>query len=160
MAKVNPDSDEGHALVLIETYRDLPEALLAKGSLVSAGIESFLADDNTVRMDWLWSNLLGGVKLLVAPEDEEDAREILNQAIPESLELEGAENYLQPRCPKCGSLDVNFQELYKPIAFASLLINFPLPVHREGWFCQTCSYSWMETESASNEPTPDKPSFL
>ncbi len=45
--------------------------MLAKGKLDSEGLESFLADDNTVRMDWLWSNLLGGIKLLVDPEDAE-----------------------------------------------------------------------------------------
>src|SRR6266852_3060261 len=33
-------------LVLLRAFRDLPEALLAKGSLDSARIESVLADDN------------------------------------------------------------------------------------------------------------------
>ena len=47
----------------------LVEALLAKGSLESAGIECFLGDDNLIRMDWLWSNLLGGIKLRVRQED-------------------------------------------------------------------------------------------
>ena len=56
---------EKRNLILLRQFRDLPEALLAKGSLDSAGIETFLADDNTVRVDWLWSNLLGGIKLLV-----------------------------------------------------------------------------------------------
>lgn len=47
-------------LVPVRKFRDLPEALLAKGSLDSAGIECHLADDNMVRMDWFISNLLGG----------------------------------------------------------------------------------------------------
>jgi len=81
-------------------------------------------------MDWLWSNLLGGIKLMVGREDEGDAIEILSQPIPEDLDLEGSEHFEQPRCPACQSLDVNFEELYKPIAFGSLLLNFTLPVHR------------------------------
>src|ERR1700757_2828589 len=52
-------------LVPVRKFRDLPEALLAKGSLDSAGIECHLGDDNMVRMDWFISNLLGGVKLVV-----------------------------------------------------------------------------------------------
>ena len=56
-------------LLTIRQFRDLPEALLAKSVLDSAGIESFLGDDNLIRMDWLWSNLLGGIKLRVKQED-------------------------------------------------------------------------------------------
>ena len=44
---VSPD------LVTIERFRDLPEALLAKGKLESAGIRCFLADSELVRTDWL-----------------------------------------------------------------------------------------------------------
>lgn len=65
-------------LVTIRKFRDLAEALLAKGRLDSSGIESFLADDNMVHMDWLISNLLGGVKLRVEATDAEAADEILN----------------------------------------------------------------------------------
>jgi len=64
--------------VTVRRFRDLHEALLAKGSLDSAGIESFLADDNMVHMDWLMSNLLGGVKLRVESANLEAANEILD----------------------------------------------------------------------------------
>ncbi len=56
-------------LLTIRQFRDLPEALLARTVLESAGIECFLGDDNLIRMDWLWSNLLGGIKLRVRQED-------------------------------------------------------------------------------------------
>ena len=56
-------------LLTIRQFRDLPEALLAKSALESAGIECFLGDDNLIRMDWLWSNMLGGIKLRVRQED-------------------------------------------------------------------------------------------
>src|SRR6202020_2478284 len=41
---------EVRELVTVRKFRDLPEALLAKGSLESAGIECFLADENLVRL--------------------------------------------------------------------------------------------------------------
>jgi hypothetical protein len=73
-------------LVTIRNFRDLPEALLAQGRLESSGIESFLADDNMVRMDWLISNLLGGVKLKVEEANVEIAEEILSQEISEPFD--------------------------------------------------------------------------
>jgi hypothetical protein len=69
---------EKRDLVLLRRFRDIPEALLAKGRLEASGIECFLADENMVRMDWFISNFLGGVKLLVAPEDFSKASRLLN----------------------------------------------------------------------------------
>ena len=73
-------------LVLLRRFRDLPEALLAKGKLESAGIPCFLADDNMVRMDWFISNLLGGVKILVDAEDFSLASRLLNEPAPEAFD--------------------------------------------------------------------------
>ena len=57
---------EERDLVGIRLFLDLPEALLAKSRLESAGIECFLMDNNMVRINW--SNLVGGAKLLVNRE--------------------------------------------------------------------------------------------
>jgi hypothetical protein len=77
---------EKRNLVLLRRFRDLPEALLAKGRLESSGLACFLADENMVRMDWFISNLLGGVKLLVAPEDFAEASRVLNDPAPQKWE--------------------------------------------------------------------------
>jgi hypothetical protein len=69
-------------LLTIRQFRDLPEALLAKSVLDSAGIECFLGDDNLIRMDWLWSNLLGGIKLRVRQEDALVASRLLEGGSP------------------------------------------------------------------------------
>ena len=68
-------------LLTIRQFRDLPEALLAKSVLDSAGIECFLGDDNLIRMDWLWSNLLGGIKLRVRQEDALEASRLLDGGV-------------------------------------------------------------------------------
>jgi hypothetical protein len=51
--------------------------------LDSAGIESFLGDENMVRLDWFYSNLVGGIKLMVRKEDAETARALLEKNTPE-----------------------------------------------------------------------------
>lgn len=95
-----------------------------------------------VRLDWFISNLLGGVKLQVWPEDVAEATEILNLPIPETLEVEGSGAYRQPHCPACDSMDVSFEELYKPVAYALAWAGLPLPVHRKAWTCHTCGREW------------------
>jgi hypothetical protein len=128
-------------MVTIRQFRDLPEALLAKGSLDSAGIECALVDANTVRIDWFWSNAVGGVKLLVNRDEVNDAEQILSQPIPENFDVTGIGNYEQPHCPKCNSLDINFREL-DPAAYLTLAINVPIPIQRHAWRCHSCNAEW------------------
>jgi HPt (histidine-containing phosphotransfer) domain-containing protein len=78
-------------LLTIRQFRDLPEALLAKSVLDSAGIECFLGDDNLIRMDWLWSNLLGGIKLRVRQEDALIAAQLLEGEDPPEFDSENSE---------------------------------------------------------------------
>ena len=129
-------------LVTVRQFRDLPEALLAKGSLESAGIECFLADENLVRLDWFISNFIGGVKLNVHVADEANARKLLDEPILEGLYVQGVGLYEQPRCPKCQSLDVNYQELDRPIAYMSAFLHVPIPVQRPAWNCHACGAEW------------------
>jgi hypothetical protein len=100
-------------------------------------------------MDWLWSNLLGGIKLVVHPDDVDAALELLNQPIPEAILLDDGTVYEQPRCPNCQSLDINFEELYAPVAYGSLMI-FPLPLHRAGWTCRRCNHSWNDGSAGAS----------
>ncbi len=134
-------------LVMIRQFRDLPEALLAKGSLESAGIECFLRDDNLVRLDWFISNFVGGVKLCVKPEDAQNAQKLLNEPILEGMYVQGIGLYEQPRCPKCQSLDVNFRELDRPIAYLSAFLKVPVPLQRKGWHCRDCDAEWEDEEN-------------
>lgn len=140
----------------LRRFRDLPDALLAKSILDSADIECFLIDENMVRMDWLWSNAIGGVKLWVRPEDA-DAAELLDQDWLESFVIGGVGEYRQPRCPNCQSFDVSFRELIKRVAYASMLgmwfvgLIALIPLHRLGWKCHSCGHSWLESDAESRK---------
>jgi hypothetical protein len=129
-------------LVTVRQFRDLPEALLAKGCLESVGIECFLGDQNLVRLDWFISNFIGGIKLNVKVEDAENARKILDEPILEGLYVQGVGLYEQPRCPNCQSLDVTFRELDRPIAYLSAFLRVPIPVQRGAWRCRACDAEW------------------
>jgi hypothetical protein len=133
-------------LVTLQQFRDVPEALLAKGKLESAGIACVLADGNLVRMDWLLSNAVGGIRLQVHQQDAESAREVLDEPIPtEFSEDEVGESYAQPRCPRCYSLDIGFEKIDRFWTFGLwLLLSFPIPVRKDSWKCYTCGVEWVD----------------
>lgn len=131
------------ALVTVASFRDLSEALVAKGKLDAADIPCTLADDNIVRMDWFWSNLMGGVKLNVPESQAETAYELLfgkQEAIPGEQEA--------PKCPKCGSEEVGVVDPDRGIRLASLgMITLPLPrMSHLRWECASCGAKWAVEE--------------
>jgi|SRR6516164_5572258 hypothetical protein len=135
-------------LITVAQFRDLPSALLAKGSLESAGIEAFLADDNMIRMDWFISNLLGGIKLKVRTEDAELAAEILSSPVPQMFEVEGVGDYEQPTCPRCGSVEVTQEAGRDQRALAALWVaSVPLPLSSDLWKCEACGNEWQARAS-------------
>jgi hypothetical protein len=99
-------------------------------------------------MEWVWSNLMGGVRLEVRATDRDAAQALLSQPIPDRVDVEGEEPYSQPHCPRCGSLDIHFQRIHERLGLASILaLGFPLPIRKRAWLCRTCDAQWREFES-------------
>jgi len=65
-------------LVVARAFTTLPEAHLARSVLDAVGIPSFLADENIIAADWLYSNAVGGVKLLVPSDLVDEAVAVLD----------------------------------------------------------------------------------
>ena len=116
-------------LITLWQYRDQVEAMVAQSVLDSAGIYSFLMDENTIRVNWGYTDVLGGIRLQVSAEDAGAAEEILSQPIPESFALEGGEDYQQPTCPRCSSNRI-----------ASRLGG--------SWKCDACESIWVDDADA------------
>jgi hypothetical protein len=135
---------EFQRLVTVQQYRDLTEAQVAKGVLDSAGIPCCLRDENAVRLEWVWSNLLGGVRLQVNEQDREAAQAVLAQPIPEQIQVDGEIPYDQPRCPRCGSLDIQYQAIHKRAGLASIILFVPIPIPKQAWICEDCGAQWRE----------------
>ena len=79
---VTVTSLESRDMVTLRQFRYLPEALLAKGILDSAGIECVVVDENMM-------NLLGGIRLQVNRDDVEEALTLLSEPTPEGFDIEG-----------------------------------------------------------------------
>lgn len=82
------DIAEFRDLVTVRTFGNLAEAELAKGLLDSAGIESFLFDENMGRLYWI--NVTQGIKLRVDAENVEAANRILDENVSEFAAPEDA----------------------------------------------------------------------
>ena len=72
--------------VTIATYDSMPEAHIAMGGLHAEGIDAWLADENLVQTDWLYSIAVGGIKLQVNTGDVERAMKILARDYSETLD--------------------------------------------------------------------------
>ena len=66
-------------LITIATFSLPIEAHILKTKLESEEIVCFIADENTVTMNWLYSNAIGGVKLQVKKSDFKKAMAIIQE---------------------------------------------------------------------------------
>ena len=128
-------------LVVVRRYRDLSEAIVGRATLESAGIFCFLQDENFLRLDWGAAIALGGLRLQVRPQDVQAAEELLSQPIPESIEYESRAEYLQPHCPRCGSIDVAVPALFE--------LNQRVSPGTESWQCHACGCRWEDDEAGA-----------
>ena len=124
---------------------------MAGAKLDSDDVWCVLADDNIVRLDWFWSNAVGGVRLQVADADAEHAMALLAEEIPDGFTAEETgEAYQQPECPNCHSRDVTFEPMYKNIALLFLgtalvlgwIVALPIWIPRKSWKCEDCGHDW------------------
>ncbi len=139
----------GQTLVTVRRYRDLSEAIVARSVIEAAGMLCFLQNENMVRLDWQISNFIGGIRLQVAASDAAEAEEILSAPIPASIAMEGEPDYIQPRCPRCDSLDISFEGAGRGAALAALyLFSLPAPMGEKRWICNRCGLLWADDERA------------
>jgi hypothetical protein len=69
---------ESSDLAVVSTFRSTPDALIAKGVLDEAGIESMIRSDNAGGM----YPAISGAELLVRAEDVQRATEALKNPLP------------------------------------------------------------------------------
>ncbi len=131
-------------LITIATFSHPIEAHILKTKLESEGIECFIADENTVTMNWLYSNAIGGVKLQVKKSHFKRAMAIIQEKHTNKLsqnKLYKSNN--DPHCPKCNSTNVCYEKFSRRFAFISwILLGVPLPFIKRKWKCNECGYEW------------------
>ena len=129
-------------LVTIGSYETPFEANLVKSKLEAFGVDAVLADGETIRLDWLLSNALGGIKVQVPEPDVEEARLVLQSEATreqEEQDMPGAANAV---CPACGSSNTHYF-LDKRGSFSTWLVfGIPLLPARSKNTCADCGCKW------------------
>ncbi len=116
---------------VIAAYPSLELAHLAASRLESAGLAVELRDVETISLNWIYSPVIGGVKLAVDETEVADAMEILRLTPSEEGILS---------CPHCGSREVSV----RPLSAAGgvfLVLNVPLPLALQTADCRACGRS-------------------
>lgn len=141
-----PSLPPRHRLVVVASYASPVEAHLARSRLEAAGVDAFVADEHIVAVHWLCSSAVGGVKVQVRLRDLDAARLILEApAIRSSRSARFVTDDLSaPRCPRCGSLEVERRYARRVSLASSILLGFPLVWPRRRARCRTCGSRWRE----------------
>lgn len=109
----------------IAHYTDPIEAHLARGRLLSEGIDAHLGDEHLAIANWEWRLAVGGVKLRVADRDAERARVVLRA-------MEAGDYALDVEIDDTRALQAPDRETWSSrLAWLALmLLGIPLPWRR------------------------------
>ncbi|MCA9482968.1 MAG: DUF2007 domain-containing protein [Nitrospina sp.] len=137
-------------LTTIGSYSQPYEAHLVQQRLRDHGIPAFIANEHTISINWLYSNALGGVQVLVPSDRAEEARRILASDVTHSFEPVFEDPI---PCPACGSPDTEPVTLRRfhvaiPLALSAvasyllgpafIMLAFPFFFGGPGLLCHTC----------------------
>ena len=148
-------------LQVLSRFGTIGEAESARTALDAAGIDAEIVDEEMVVVNWMISNAIGGVKLLVRDSDLAESKEILSTAaLPLADENAGgtvvdqralgapppnASDTVEERCPRCGLPELHrirhrrliALSMFEPVFALVLPLVFSFLPKRE---CDACGY--------------------
>jgi len=116
-------------LATVSTYWSLEDCAVQRSALDAAAIETFVDDYFIVNLDWLWANLMRGIKLRVPREKLDAAAEVLEGA----SEIGEPEAFEEPadQCASCGATTFDStQKWLKFTGVAVVLMGAAIAVHQ------------------------------
>ena len=134
----------GRDLVTVATYMFPWEAYIARGRLEAEGVAAFVADDNTVQMNWGYAWAIGGVRVQVPREQLGEAKLVLhNLAAGAYADTSVDEDGDRQCCPRCSStkFDTRRSTPILVLMLVALFSMLPLPFPKRR-HCRNCGYDW------------------
>ena len=129
--------------IIAATYDSYIDAHLAMGNLQSEDINCWLKDENTVTIDPILTNAVGGIKLMVAAPQIGRALEILRKTKQQYQE--------ENPCPNCGSVNIEYVSTPKKASnwlgtFISVALNAGAPMAvKKVYHCFDCGFEFEDT---------------
>jgi predicted RNA-binding Zn-ribbon protein involved in translation (DUF1610 family) len=135
--------------ILLKSFTNYIDAHIMFGRMEEAGINCWLKDENTVTLNPIITNAVGGIKLMVASNQAEEAQQLLKE-----FDLEKRASL---KCPNCGSGDIEFiSSPRKPGNWISsffffFLGNLALPAQKT-WHCFSCHSEFEQPNEIGQHP--------
>jgi hypothetical protein len=129
-------------LVTIGSYSTSYEANLVKSGLDAFGIDAVLIDEHTVNANWLWSNLLGGVKVQVSESEIEEARQLIHAEPIDEQDENDALAETGIICPTCSSSNTRYFLDKRGSFLTWLVLGFPVLPAVSKRACTNCGHKW------------------
>jgi hypothetical protein len=126
---------------LLQTFTNYIDAHIIAGRLKDSGIICWLKDENSVTVNPVWTNALGGIKLMVAEDQLEESKKLLDEF--------DAERRAAMKCPKCRSSQIEYVSTPRKASnwlssfFFFSLGSLALPLEKT-WHCFSCQAEFDE----------------
>jgi predicted RNA-binding Zn-ribbon protein involved in translation (DUF1610 family) len=133
------------AFIPLQVFTNYIDANILLGRLQEEGINCWLKDENTVTINPIWTQAVGGIKLMVAGAQAERAKDILS-----SIKLVKEE---QNTCPQCGSQNVELVSTprkasnWLAVLAGLFLFSYAMPPHKVN-HCFNCGAEFEPAEEA------------
>jgi transcription elongation factor Elf1 len=128
----------------IRSFDNYIPAHIASGRLEEEGINCWLKDENTVTIDPILTNAIGGIKLMVDARQAERAADILRK-------LESEHRKLTP-CPRCQSQNIDYVSTPRKASnwfsalWGFLTLSYAMPVEKV-FHCFDCGHEYVAEEN-------------
>lgn len=126
--------------VVVDNFIDVIHADIVRGRLEAEGIPAILGNRHLVTAEWLYSQAMGGVQIMVPREQVDEAREIIAQI--DSGEFADIDEALRQddSCNACGTTLVRKTSIsWKLALFIGHFLFLPLPFSKNNFHCPHCS---------------------
>ena len=135
--------------VTIWSFDNYVPAHIALGRLQEEGVQGWLKDENTVTLDPILSNAVGGIKLMVPAQDAKRSWELLKQ-------LERSHKATTP-CPNCNSINIELVSTPRKASnWITALFAFSFASYAVGpdqvFHCFDCGHEYPFTGDESVKP--------
>lgn len=133
------------SFITVRSFDNYIDANIILAKLQQEGIHCFLQDEYTVTIDPILTNAIGGIKLVVPPNEVKQAKAM--------LEVFDAERRQQLKCPSCNSHNIEYISNPKRSGnWLSALLSFSFTSYavsiKKTYHCFDCGH---ETESLEDQ---------
>ena len=130
--------------LLLRSFDSYINAGITLARLDEEGITCYLKDEYTVTIDPFLSNAIGGIKLMVLPDDFEEAKALLAAYVKDYREA--------LTCPQCGSHNVEFINKSGVKNWLMALLSRWVSSYASGaeqvYHCYQCSFEFTDLPEA------------